>query len=108
MSLLQIYILLLATLPFLFVAWVISNPLNAVAAVAALKRRFRRHIIQRHGKARAAWVYDEFRQRALKKGYDPTLIDEVFQQHKQEIIEYQGTKSADKFLGIPGPLERDF
>ena len=85
---------------------VLLFPRDTLAIVAELKRHLRHRVIQRSGKQGAQELAQSFRGRALAKGYDPELVEEILAEQYGIIVERLGKKRADEILAEPTPLER--
>ena len=81
-------------------------PRDTLSIVAELKRQLRHRLIQSSGTQAAQELAQSFRRRALAKGYDPELIEEVLAEHYGIIVERLGKKRADEILGESTPIER--
>jgi hypothetical protein len=104
----KFYAYTLVLIPFLYIAWIKANPLQAVALLAELKRRYRRWMVRRHGEQAAKRIETTLRAKAGKDPIKQEAIDIVMSQERARIIEKHGTVYANHSLGAPSPLERDF
>lgn len=102
------YSFFIASIPLLYISLIYANPIGALRFVARLKRRFRQHLIKRHGRILAEKRCDEVRRWAQKKGYNKEGVEQIIEETKEEIIEKFGTEYADKFLGRPNFIEENF
>jgi hypothetical protein len=85
----------------------VANPRRAKAVVAELKRRWRLRLIQKGGEKEAEDLFREFQARMLAEGFDEELIEEVFEEHRAEVVDRLGRRVANASLGKPTPLERN-
>ena len=90
----------------LILVWPFVYPDAALALLAELQRRLRRHILQCEGNQAAQTLARRLRIWAAKHRFDADLVESVINAHKQEIIERLGSRYANEILGEPTSLER--
>jgi hypothetical protein len=92
-----------AMLFIFFVALVIAGaysfPLQLFGLFVILKRKYRRYLINRHGKLEFQQLENCFRWKALREGRSEELVNRVLNEMREQIVQQRGKEYADKFLG---------
>ena len=78
-------------------------PRDTLVIVIDLKRQLRHKLAQHNGKQAVEELAKSFRSRALAKGFEPELIEEVLKEHYGIIVERLGEMKVDETLGEPKP-----
>jgi hypothetical protein len=99
------YTLILFTLA-MAALWAKTFPQEIIAILAELKRQLRLACIRRNGKQAAMAAKIVYAQQALQAGYEPALVEQIFQEYEGVVIERLGRQRALEILGEPTPSER--
>lgn len=89
----------LVMLVFFLFAWATFFPDEAEQLIEDLKERQRQRIVQKAGKHYVVELRQKLHRYADKKGIEPELVQEVIDNHREEIIARLGEKYADSLLG---------
>jgi hypothetical protein len=94
--------------PVAIYSWMVANPLKVMQTVAHLKRRFRQHLISRHGKLLADDYIEQLRAKWARRGENMVDLEQLIEEIRPQLEEQLGTQYADEFLGEPTEIERYF
>jgi hypothetical protein len=104
----QWYYTFIASVPLLYIALILSNPIGALRIVARLKRSYRRQLIKWSGRILTKKREDKVRLLAKKKGFNKEGVEQFIKETREENRQKLGTDYADKSLGHPNFIEENF
>lgn len=88
----------LLSIVFLFIAWVMAYPQEALDLVTDLRRQFRRYTIQRAVNQAVQELAQQLRAEARRMGIPTAIAEQVIEEEKREIVDRLGSKYVGEML----------